>query len=115
LVDDPLRDKHRHRSSIIAKVLERAIEGTIKTHIMYEASLSYVQLIRYLSFLLDRNLLEVVKTPKKTIYKTTDKGLRYLRHYRKTMELLKDGKGNNAKEANSLHLIESGSRVIIEK
>lgn len=92
MADVSFRDKNRHRSSIMAEVLEIAKESTIKTHIMYKATLSYTQLIKHLSFLLDRNLLEVVKTSGKTTYKTTDKGLRYLWHYREIEELLNGGK-----------------------
>lgn len=107
--------KRRSRLSIIAKVLEVGKKGALKTQIMYQASLSYSQLNKYLSLLLDRNLLEAVKASEKTTYKTTNKGLRYLRRYRKIRELLKKGKGNNPREVNLLHLIECGSRVVIAR
>lgn len=78
----------RGRLSIIADILDVAKRGAIKTRIMYGASLSFVQLNEYLSFLLDANLLKAVETEKKTIYKTTDKGLRYLQSYMEIGELL---------------------------
>jgi len=78
----------RGRLSIIADMLDVARRGAIKTRIMYGASLSFVQLNEYLSFLLDANLLETVENAKKPIYKTTNKGLRYLQSYMEIGELL---------------------------
>ncbi|MFQ6087234.1 MAG: winged helix-turn-helix domain-containing protein [Candidatus Bathyarchaeia archaeon] len=119
MVDDPLGGsrKRRDRLFIMAEILNVATEGVLKTQIMYRANLSFAQLNEYLSLLLKLNLLKVVKTPEKTIYKTTDKGLRYLQSYREIRELLKKekGKGNNAKEADSLYLIKRGSQVICSK
>ena len=102
LVEDPLSGPRRHRSrfSIIAKVLDTAKRGAVKTQIMYRASLSFAQLKEYLSFLLDMNLLRAVETTKKPIYKTTDKGLRYLQCYMEIEELLKKGKEDNTKSRN---------------
>jgi len=117
LVDDPLGGsrKRRDRLFIMAEILEIAREGCLKTQIMYRANLSFAQLNEYLSLLLDLNLLEVSKATERTLYKTTDKGLRYLQSYREIRELLKKGKENNAKEANSLYLIKRGSQVICSK
>jgi len=117
LVDDPLGGsrKRRDRLFIMAEILEIAREGVLKTQIMYRANLSFAQLNEYLSLLLDLNLLEAVKITEKTMYKTTDKGLRYLQSYREIRELLKKGKENNSKEANSLYLIKRGSQVICSK
>jgi len=84
--------------SIIADILDIARRGSFKTKIMYGASLSFAQLDGYLSFLLDVNLLEAVETAKRTIYKTTDKGLQYLQYYMKIRELSKKEKDNNPKE-----------------
>ena len=113
MADDPLwgSRNRRHRLSITAEVLQVARKGALKTQIMYEANLGFSQLNKYLSLLLDYNLLEAVKTLEKTTYKTTDKGLRYIRRYIKIMELLK----NYPKEANSLRLIKCGPRVIVVK
>lgn len=117
MVDNPLGGsrKRRDRLFIIAEILEVAREGVLKTQVMYRANLSFAQLNEYLSLLLDLDLLEVVKAPEKTIYKTTDKGLRYLQSYREIRELLKKGKGNSSKENNSLYLIKRGSQVICSK
>ncbi len=79
----------RDRLSIIAEILAVAKRGTLKTQIMYGASLSFAQLNEYLSFLLDANLLKVVDNPNRSLYKTTNKGLKYLQHYMEIEELLK--------------------------
>jgi len=84
----------RGRLSIIANILDVAKRGTIKTQIMYGASLSFSQLCDYLSFLLDANLLKVIENPNRSLYKTTNKGLRYLQGYKEIGELLKKEKEN---------------------
>ncbi len=117
MVDDPLGGsrKRRDRLFIMAEILNVATEGALKTQIMYRANLSFAQLNEYLSLLLDLSLLETAETPERSIYKTTDKGLRYLQSYREIRELLKKEKGNNGKEANSLYLVKRGSQVICNK
>ncbi len=94
---DRLSGSHtrRGRLSIIADILDVARGGTIKTRIMYMASLSFVQLNEYLSFLLDMNLHRAVENPNRTLYKTTNKGLQYLQSYMEIGELLKKEKGDN--------------------
>jgi predicted transcriptional regulator len=39
----------------MAAIIEIAIEGTLKTQIMYKANLSFTQLTEYLPLMLDRN------------------------------------------------------------
>jgi predicted transcriptional regulator len=99
----------------MAEILEVAREGTLKTQIMYRANLSFAQLNEYLTLLLNLNLLKAVEAAEKTIYKTTDKGLKYLQNYREIRELLKKEKESNKKEVNSLYLIKRGSQVICSK
>ena len=48
----------RDRHEIVAEILETAIGGAIKTHIMYKAKLSYNQLNDYLTSLVESGLLE---------------------------------------------------------
>ncbi len=90
LIDDNLGGLRKRRSSfgILAEILEIAKRGAGKTNIMYSANLSFAQANNYLSFLLDRNLLKLFETSR-AAYKTTDKGLRYLRQYKEIIELLK--------------------------
>ena len=99
MVEDPFSGPRRRRDrlSIIAKVLDVARRGSIKTRIMYGASLGFAQVNDYISFLLDVNLLRTIENSEKhIIYKTTSKGLRYLQCYIKIGELLK--KENNPNE-----------------
>ncbi len=71
--------KYRSRTDITAQVLEAANGGITKTKIMYKAFLSYAQLKEYLSVLIENGLLEYIEGEQ--IYKTTDKGNRFLKIY----------------------------------
>jgi len=99
----------------MAEILEVAREGTLKTQIMYRANLSFAQLNEYLALLLELDLLEAIEEAEKTLYKTTNKGLRYLQSYREIRELLKKERKGSRKELNSLYLIKRGSQVICSK
>ena len=92
--------KRRDRLHIIAEILVIAKDGSLKTQVMYRANLSFAQLNEYLNFLLKRELLKVNADNKKTFYKTTSKGVKYLENYEEISNLLRKGKGNPAK-ANS--------------
>jgi len=59
---------------IAVEILKVALEGATKTQIMYGANLSYSSLRRYLELLEGIGLLE----NKGRVYRTTDKGLRFL-------------------------------------
>ena len=81
--------KNRSRNDIVSEILESARgRGVIKTTITEEASISFDQLKGYLSVLIDRNLLELV--PDQALYRTTDKGLKYLNAYYQMQELAGD-------------------------
>lgn len=108
----PISSRRRDRLFIMAEMLDIARKGALKTHIMYKANLSFAQLNEYLSFLLDLDILERAKTSEKAVYKATEKGLRYLQSYKEIRELVK-GKENCMKEANSLHLVKRGKRVLL--
>lgn len=88
------RHTRRGRLSIIADILDVAQKGALKTRIMYGASLSFSQLNDYLPFLLDSNLLKVIDNPNKSLYKTTNKGLKYLQYYMEIGELVKKEEEN---------------------
>jgi predicted transcriptional regulator len=78
--------KYRSRTEIVATMLEAANGGVTKTKIMYKAFLSYSQLREYLSVLVGNNLLEYVEGPE--IYRTTEKGLNFLKMHNEIGELL---------------------------
>ena len=78
--------KYRSRTEIVAMILEAANSGATKTKIMYKAFLSYAQLKEYLSVLIENNLLEYLEGSQ--TYKTTEKGLNYLKMNNEIGELL---------------------------
>jgi predicted transcriptional regulator len=71
--------KYRSRTDIAALILQAANGGAAKTKIMYRAFLSYAQLKEYLAVLLENGLVEYLGAEQ--IFKTTDKGSRFLHLY----------------------------------
>ena len=78
--------KYRSRTEIVSMILESANGGATKTKIMYIAFLSYAQLKEYLSVLIENNLLEYLEGTK--TFKTTEKGLNFLKMHNEIGELL---------------------------
>ena len=78
--------KYRSRTEIVAMILEAGNGGATKTKIMYKAFLSYAQLREYLSVLIENNLLEYLDGSQ--TYKTTEKGLSFLKMHNEIGELL---------------------------
>ena len=78
--------KYRSRTEIVAMILEAANGVATKTRIMYKAFLSYAQLREYLSVLIENNLLEYLEGSQ--TYKTTEKGLNFLKMHNEIGELL---------------------------
>jgi predicted transcriptional regulator len=80
--------EYRGRHEIIAQMLrtvgDNGSEGVSKTSIMYKSFISYAQLKEYLSLLIENELLEESSLQsrnsrnEKSIYKITQKGLRFL-------------------------------------
>jgi predicted transcriptional regulator len=79
--------KYRSRTEIVSMMLEAANGSATKTRIMYKAFLSYAQLKEYLSVLIENNLLEYLEGTQS--YKTTEKGLNFLKMHNEIGELLK--------------------------
>ena len=88
--------KNRSRTEIVSYILDAANGGATKTKIMYSAFLSYNQLKDYLSVLIENNLIYLESTQ---IYKTTEKGLKFLKMHNEIGELLQNImiKNNNNK------------------
>jgi predicted transcriptional regulator len=86
--------KRRDRLYIIAEILVIAKDGSLKTQIMYRANLSFAQLNEYLNFLIKRELIKVNTENRKTLYKTTSKGVKYLENYEEISNLLRKEGGN---------------------
>jgi predicted transcriptional regulator len=78
--------KNRSRTEIVSNILDAANGGATKTKIMYTAFLSYNQLKEYLSVLIENNLIEYFEGTK--TFKTTEKGLNFLKMFNEIGELL---------------------------
>lgn len=79
--------KNRDRAEINAMILDIASHGRVtKTKIMYRAYLSYNKLEEYLNDLEDNELLEYEVGAQ--IYRTTEKGKRYLEIHSRMNELI---------------------------
>jgi predicted transcriptional regulator len=78
--------RNRDRTEIVSNILDAANGGITKTKIMYKAFLSYGQLKEYLSLLIENNLLEYLDGTQ--TYKTTEKGLNFLKMHNEIRELL---------------------------
>jgi predicted transcriptional regulator len=100
--------QRRDRLHIIADILVIAISGSLKTQIMYKANLSFAQLNEYLSFLLEVKLIAASFQGKKTVYKATSKGTRFLHNYTKIKDLLKK-EGEQKAESNPLIYTKDGN------
>jgi predicted transcriptional regulator len=87
--------KRRDRLYIIADILKAARKGILKTEIMYKAGLSFAQLTGYLSLLVGLELVEVGAKNGRLIYKTTTKGMRYLKSYEEIRRLLWESTKHN--------------------
>jgi predicted transcriptional regulator len=71
-------DRRRSSLEIIADMLRLGEAG--KTEIMYSVNMSYFQLQKYLSFMLDRGLIDKVALGNPSVtYRVTKKGLDILR------------------------------------
>ncbi len=78
---------NRSRTEIVSNILDAANKGgETKTKIMYIAFLSYNQVHEYLSILIENNLIEYLDGTQ--TYKTTEKGLRFLKMHNEIRKLL---------------------------
>jgi predicted transcriptional regulator len=78
--------KNRSRTEIVGNILDAANGGATKTKIMYKAFLSYNQLKECLTILIENNLLEYIDGTQ--TFKTTEKGLNFLKMHNEIGELL---------------------------
>ncbi|AIF83335.1 putative transcriptional regulator [Candidatus Nitrososphaera evergladensis SR1] len=95
--------KFRSRVDIAAEILDAAKDGQLKTRIMYESHTSVKQLNPYLDLLIESELLEYL--PEERIYRTTEKGNRFLDGYQKAWHILfyaKSKKASKQEEAVSI-------------
>lgn len=86
----------RYRSSFefIAAILEVAVEGVSRFIIANRLSTNYMQLRRYLSYLVRTGFIDVEANGKQILYKTSGKGLEFLRLYHALLEMLLEDAGS---------------------
>lgn len=82
-------NKKREMIFVIAEILEIAKKEAAKTHIMYNANLTFRQINEYLKFMLEINLLEASVENDRKVYKVTEKGIDFLRRSYELTEFLK--------------------------
>jgi predicted transcriptional regulator len=81
---------HRSRIDIASDVLKAANGGASKIKIMYGALLSYKQMKEYVNFLTKMGLLVIdINDGEAPVFKTTEKGLRFLETYNRLDEMIK--------------------------
>jgi len=81
--------KYRSQLRIYADIL-RVVEGergnAKPTHILYGANLSHDRLVKYLNELRERGLIEETGVADRSAYSLTDKGIEFLKEFRKISE-----------------------------
>jgi predicted transcriptional regulator len=89
---------YRTRTEIAAQILQAANghDEITKTKIMYKAFLTYAQLQEYLAILIQNGLLEYLDETKS--YKTTERGLKFLKIYEKMEELVPETRLHEGQE-----------------
>ena len=83
----------RSRIDTLCTILTISINGIKKTHIMYRANLSHIQLEKFLNVLISKDLLIRTIDGDGSSYKTTSKGLEFIKEFEKIQILL--GENNN--------------------
>ena len=82
-------NNRRSEIKIISEILTLSNNGAKKTELLYQGNFSYAQLQSYLSFLIDKEILEETVVPGNgsptKFYKTTEKGLLFLQDVRKVL------------------------------
>ena len=78
--------KYRDRNEIIAQILETANGNRVRlTKIMYDVFLSHTLTKEYVRLLIDKGLIEYLDGER--TFKTTDKGMNFLRIHNRVQEL----------------------------
>lgn len=74
----------RSRLETIYVILALSTEGIRKTHIMYRANLSHLQLEKYLEALIDKQLLK----KENDFYVTTSQGIEFIEKFKEIQSLM---------------------------
>ena len=78
--------KYRSRTEIVSMILEASNGGATKTKMMYKSMLSYNQLKEYLTVLIENDLIKYLNGTQ--TFRTTEKGLHFLKMHNEIGELL---------------------------
>ncbi len=89
---------NRGKIQITADILCLSTVAIKKTHIMYKANLSYEQVNYYLSDMLNNDLISQHILEDGIVYRTSEKGREYLKHYTRLMDLVMERQNENQKE-----------------
>ncbi|MEM2972488.1 MAG: winged helix-turn-helix domain-containing protein [Candidatus Bathyarchaeia archaeon] len=81
-------NSHRCQLDVIADILKASHTGVKKTHIMYHCNMSFRQVKYYLDLLLKRKLVHEIKDHNPSIFKITNKGMRFLEVYKDLKALM---------------------------
>lgn len=81
----------RNSLEITAEILQIAKEGAKKTHVVYGANLNFRLLEQYLEDLESQGLV-TKHVERRGLIKTTEKGIRFLKHYKEFRQFLAEGK-----------------------
>ena len=76
--------KRRDRLEVINAILDIAVEGAVKTRIMYRTNVNFRQFEDYVDTLLEAGLVEILDEERRKIYKTTEKGKTLLKRLKET-------------------------------
>jgi len=82
-----LSGKRRNAMEITVSILEQARTEINKTRLVYRTHLNFLLIERYIDFLIDKNLIEIVHNPQ-PLYQTTQKGIELLNEFSKIREIL---------------------------
>jgi len=104
--------KRRSRLDIIAEILDAAVNGALKTRIMYRANVNFVQFNEYVKCLLEARLMRTIRHERRTIYKTTGKGKLLLRRFNETEEMFNTADGE---EADKPLIVKKGPMIYLVK
>ena len=105
------KTRRRSRLDIIAGILHAAVDGTVKTRIMYGANVNFVQFNEYVELLLEARLI-ATSCGRKTFYRTTEKGRLLLRRFNETQEIIM---APNGKEGGGPSIVKRGPMVYLVK
>jgi predicted transcriptional regulator len=107
--------KHRTQEEITALILEviaNSSNGTTQTIIMYKAYLTFAQLKRFLSSLLEKGIIDYQKEDQ--LYRITEKGIHLLQVYNQLSDLQTSNNNMSIMAVNKYENVEDPIQVISE-